>query len=124
MGNLKCSHFQSLDKCTNRERVCIFWHSQSKETNSQCAIHFPIIINYYIFITAAEFDERFDAAEDLTAYYELEQANRPGLEQRRISVDFPAWMVHRLDMVARRLGVTRQSVIKVFISEKLKEEGR
>jgi hypothetical protein len=75
------------------------------------------------YITAAEFDERFDAAEDISEYYDLDQARRPGLEQRRISVDFPAWMVHRLDMVARRLGVTRQSVIKVYISEKLKEEG-
>ena len=74
------------------------------------------------YISAEEFDELFDAGEDISAYYDLENASRPGLEQRRISVDFPAWMVHRLDMVARKLGVTRQSVIKVFISEKLKEE--
>ena len=74
------------------------------------------------YISAEEFDEKFDAGEDISAYYDLENASRPGLEQRRITVDFPAWMVNRLDMVARRLGVTRQSVIKVFISEKLKEE--
>ena len=74
------------------------------------------------YITAEEFDERFDAGEDLSVHYDLENAVRPGLEQRRVSVDFPVWMVHQLDMVARRLGVTRQSVIKVFISEKLKEE--
>ncbi|MCK5066736.1 MAG: hypothetical protein KAR16_04835 [Bacteroidales bacterium] len=74
------------------------------------------------YITAAEFDERFDAGEDLSMHYDLENAVRPGLEQRRVSVDFPVWMVQKLDMVARRLGVTRQSVIKVFISEKLKEE--
>jgi macrodomain Ter protein organizer (MatP/YcbG family) len=74
------------------------------------------------YITAAEFDERFDAGEDLSVHYDLENAVRPGLEQRRVSVDFPVWMVQRLDRVARRLGVTRQSVIKVFISEKLKEE--
>ncbi len=74
------------------------------------------------YITAAEFDERFDAGEDLSVHYDLEHAVRPGLEQRRVSVDFPVWMVQRLDTVARRLGVTRQSVIKVFISEKLKEE--
>ena len=55
-------------------------------------------------------------------HYDLEQAVRPELEQRRVSVDFPVWMVKKLDRVARRLGVTRQSVIKVFISEKLKEE--
>jgi hypothetical protein len=74
------------------------------------------------YITATEFDEKFDAAEDLSEYYDLSNAARPGLEQRRVSVDFPAWMIQKLDRVARRLGVTRQSVIKVFISEKLKEE--
>ena len=73
-------------------------------------------------MTASEFDERFDANEDLSAHYDLENATQPGLEQRRVSVDFPVWMVHRLDVIARRLGVTRQSVIKVYISEKLKEE--
>ena len=74
------------------------------------------------YITAAEFDKRFDAAEDLTVHYDLDHAVRPALEQRRVSVDFPVWMVKQLDQVARRLGVTRQSIIKVFISEKLKEE--
>jgi dsDNA-binding SOS-regulon protein len=74
------------------------------------------------YITAAEFDKRFDAAEDLSEHYDLEHAVRPALEQRRVSVDFPVWMVKQLDQVARRLGVTRQSIIKVFISEKLKEE--
>jgi len=74
------------------------------------------------YITAAEFDAKFDTGEDVSAHYDLEQAVRPGLEQRRVSVDFPAWMVQQLDQIARRLGVTRQSVIKVFISEKLKEE--
>jgi hypothetical protein len=74
------------------------------------------------YITASEFDEQFDAGDDLSAYFDLEKASRPGLEQRRVSVDFPVWMVQKLDKVAKRLGVTRQSVIKVFISEKLKEE--
>ena len=74
------------------------------------------------YITAAEFDSKFGAGEDISAHYDLEKAVRPGLEQKRVSVDFPEWMVQQLDQVARRLGVTRQSVIKVFISEKLKEE--
>lgn len=74
------------------------------------------------YITAAEFDEQFDTGEDVSAHYDVEKATRPGLEQRRVSVDFPVWMVQKLDSVARRLGVTRQSVIKVFIAEKLKEE--
>ena len=73
-------------------------------------------------MSASEFDERFDAGEDLSPHYDLDNATRPGLGQRSVGVDFPVWMVHRLDVIARRLGVTRQSVIKVFISEKLKEE--
>ncbi len=74
------------------------------------------------YITATEFEEKFESGEDLSSYLDLDQALRPGLEQKRISVDFPLWMVQKLDKVAKRLGVTRQSVIKVFISEKLKEE--
>ena len=75
------------------------------------------------YITAAEFDKRFEAGEELTGYLDLDHAIRPGLEQKRVSVDFPVWMVQQLDTVARQLGITRQSVIKVFISEKLKEKG-
>lgn len=75
------------------------------------------------YITAAEFDKRFEAGEQLTEYLDLDHAIRPGLEQKRVSVDFPVWMVQQLDTVARQLGITRQSVIKVFISEKLKEKG-
>ncbi len=74
------------------------------------------------YITATEFEEKFESGEDLTPYLDLDNASRPGLEQKRVSVDFPLWMVQKLDKVAKRLGVTRQSVIKVFISEKLKEE--
>ena len=74
------------------------------------------------YITATEFEEKFESGEDLTSYLDLDQALRPGLEQKRVSVDFPLWMVQKLDKVAKHLGVTRQSVIKVFISEKLKEE--
>ena len=75
------------------------------------------------YITAAEFDQRFEAGEELTEYLDLDHALRPGLEQKRVSVDFPVWMVQQLDTVARQLGITRQSVLKVFISEKLKEKG-
>jgi len=75
------------------------------------------------YISAAEFDQRFEAGEELAEYLDLEHALRPGLEQKRVSVDFPVWMIQRLDAIARQLGITRQSVIKVFISEKLKERG-
>jgi len=74
------------------------------------------------YITATEFEEKFESDKDLTSYLDLDEALRPGMEQKRVSVDLPIWMVQKLDKVAKRLGVTRQSVIKVFISEKLKEE--
>jgi hypothetical protein len=71
-------------------------------------------------ITAEELDEKFDNGEDVSAYFDLTKARRPNLEARRVNVDFPAWMVERLDREAGRLGVTRQSVIKMWIAERLK----
>jgi len=71
-------------------------------------------------IKAEELDAKFDAGEEVVSYLDLKSTERPGLDQRRVSVDFPAWMVSRLDQEAERLGVTRQSIIKFWISEKLK----
>jgi len=71
---------------------------------------------------ASEFDRLFEAGEDITAYMDLSGKKRPGLEQRRITVDFPAWMVHQLDREASRLGITRQSIIKMWISQKIAEK--
>ena len=71
-------------------------------------------------ITAEELDEKFDNGEDVSEYFDWSKARRPNLEARRVNVDFPAWMVDRLDKEARHLGVTRQSVIKMWIAERLK----
>lgn len=68
---------------------------------------------------ASEFDRKFNEGEDMTAALDLSKVRRPAQEQRRVSVDFPVWMIESLDREARRLGITRQSVIKVWISEKL-----
>lgn len=68
---------------------------------------------------AEEFDQRFDAGEDVTGDLDLAALRRPALEQRRVNVDFPSWMIESLDREARRLGVTRQSIIKVWIAERL-----
>ena len=70
---------------------------------------------------AKEFDRKFERGEDLTEHLELSKARRPDEEQRRVNVDFPAWMIESLDREARRLGVTRQSIIKVWIAERLRE---
>ena len=67
----------------------------------------------------AEFDAAFDAGEDVSAALDWSKARRPNQEARRVNVDFPAWMVRDLDKEAGRLGVTRQSLIKMWIAEKL-----
>lgn len=69
---------------------------------------------------AEEFDKKFDNGEDILEYLDIEKARRPGLEQKRVNVDFPNWMIKSLDKEAKRLGVTRQSIIKIWIAERLK----
>ena len=70
---------------------------------------------------AEEFDELFDNGEDVSHLLDLSSARRPNQEQKRVNVDFPLWMVNRLDSEARRLGVTRQSIIKVWLAERLEQ---
>lgn len=71
---------------------------------------------------AKEFDRKFDRGEDVTAALDLVQIRRPGQAQRRVNVDFPTWMIESLDREAARLGVTRQSIIKVWIAERLERK--
>lgn len=71
---------------------------------------------------ASEFDRKFDESKDVTADLDLSKVRRPAQEQRRVNVDFPTWMIESLDREARRLGVTRQSIIKVWISERLERK--
>jgi len=69
---------------------------------------------------AEAFDQKFDEGqEDIIDDLDLSQLRRPGYEQRRIDVDFPVWMIEALDREALRLGVSRQSIIKVWIAERL-----
>ena len=71
---------------------------------------------------ASEFDEKFDNAESVLDVLDLASARKPNLEQRKVNVDFPIWMIESLDRSARRLGVTRQSVIKMWLAERLERE--
>jgi len=68
---------------------------------------------------AHDFDRHFDNGEEITKYLELSGARRPGQIIKRVNVDFPDWMVRSLDKEARRLGVPRQSIIKVWVAERL-----
>jgi len=72
---------------------------------------------------ASEFDKKFDDGESIISELDVTRARRPGEEARRINVDFPAWMVESLDKEARRLGVTRQSIIKMWLAERLQQGG-
>ena len=71
---------------------------------------------------AKKLDEKFDEGEDITKYLDVSKAHRPEQEQRRVNVDFPIWMIHSLDKEAKRLGVPRQSIIKVWVAERLEEK--
>lgn len=70
---------------------------------------------------AKDLDKKFDAGEDITEFLDFSKAKRPGQEQKRVNVDFPVWMIHRLDREANRLGVPRQSIIKIWIAERLQK---
>jgi hypothetical protein len=72
---------------------------------------------------ASVFDQKFDDGENIISELDITRARRPGEEARRINVDFPAWMVESLDKEARRLGVTRQSIIKIWLAERLQQGG-
>ena len=72
---------------------------------------------------ASDFDKKFDdGVEDIVGDLDLSTVARPLKEQRRVNVDFPVWMVESLDREASRLGVTRQSIIKVWIAERLEQK--
>lgn len=68
---------------------------------------------------AKKFEQQFDEGVDITAALDLSAAKRVLQEQRRVNVDFPTWMIDSLDREASKLGVTRQSVIKVWLAERL-----
>ena len=70
---------------------------------------------------AEDLDKKFDSGEDITRFLDVTRAKRPGQDQKRVNVDFPVWMIQSLDREAKRLGVPRQSIIKIWIAEKLKE---
>jgi hypothetical protein len=73
-------------------------------------------------LKASELDRLFDEGGDRTPYIDFSKSTRPGLEQKRVNVDFPQWVIEALDIHAARMGVTRQSVIKVWITERLNQE--
>jgi len=70
---------------------------------------------------ADEIDKKFDEGESIVDHLDLSKAKRPGEEQKRVNVDFPIWMINALDKEAKRLGVPRQSIIKMLIAQQLEK---
>ena len=70
---------------------------------------------------AREFDKKFDRGDDMMKHLNLAAAKRHGQAQKRVNVDFPVWMIHSLDKEAQRLGVPRQSIIKLWVAERLEK---
>ncbi len=71
---------------------------------------------------AEELDELFDNGEDITEYLDMSTLTKNGTRTKKVNVDFPEWVINSLDHEAKKIGVTRQSIIKVWIAERLKEE--
>ncbi len=69
-----------------------------------------------------EFDKAFDDGSDITPFLDLNKARRLKQQHKRVNVDFPLWMIDSLDKEATRLGVSRQSVIKVWLGERLQQQ--
>ena len=73
-------------------------------------------------IQSKEFDRKFDAGEDISTYVDKGSLRRPGMEALRVNVDFPEWVIQNLDQQSQLIGVSRQSLIKLWISERLQQE--
>ena len=73
---------------------------------------------------AKELDALFDSGEDITQYLDMSTLTKNGTQTKKVNVDFPEWVINSLDLEAKKIGVTRQSIIKVWIAERLKEEAQ
>jgi hypothetical protein len=71
---------------------------------------------------AEELDELFDSGADISEHLDMSTVTKNGTQTKKVNVDFPEWVINALDFEAKKIGVTRQSIIKVWIAERLKEE--
>ncbi len=73
---------------------------------------------------ANELDKKFDNNEDVLENFDLSNTTRPNYTSKRVNVDFPLWMVQSLDHESRRLGITRQSLLKMWVADRIATEER
>ena len=71
--------------------------------------------------TVKEFDELFDSGEDISEFVDYSKGTRPNLAQKRVNLDLPVWMIEKLDEEAKRLGVARQAIMKMFLAQHLEK---
>ncbi len=71
---------------------------------------------------AKKFDKKFEDGESILENLDLKNAKRSSRDSKRVNVDFPKWMIEALDREAKRLNVTRQSVIKIWLAERLEKQ--
>ena len=70
---------------------------------------------------AEEFDKKFDEGEDVSDFLDMSAARRPAHEMKCLSLDFPLWMIQLVDKEAKRLGIPRQHIIRLWIAERLQK---
>ena len=80
--------------------------------------------NYMKKVKAKDFDAAFDRGEDVSKFLDKSKTRRVNAELKRVNIDFPVWVVSSLDKEARRLGITRQSLVKMWIAEKFKQDNQ
>ena len=68
---------------------------------------------------AKHLDRKFDSGHDITRHLDTPRHRRPNQQKKRVSLTLPLWMLHALDKQAHRLNVSRQSLIKIYIAERL-----
>lgn len=74
---------------------------------------------------AKDLDRLFDEGkEDVLQYFDLEQAERPNLVPVDVDLSLPRWLVNRLDQEALRLGVSRQSLITIWLADRIEPRQR
>ena len=100
------------------------WNGKARSESSACAEHAKASETHIMSdkTTTQTLESRFAAGEDVLDYFDLSKASRPMLKKERINLDIPHWMILRIDQVANRKGMARQSQIKQWLAEKLKEE--
>ena len=74
---------------------------------------------------AKDLDKLFDSGEvDITPYLELSKLACPHYQQKRVNIDFPEWLLQKIDTLAQKMGVPRQSLIKVLLAERFKQAAK